>query len=105
MSKDGPTTEEAVAVVDYSPWTDNPQASSMGECHRGPTHTCEQSENESGICGHDVGGHRRSWPIRRVWTARTCPGSERGVRNLSLLKLRAVALALGVAARELLPGD
>jgi hypothetical protein len=32
-------------------------------------------------------------------------GVERGVRNLSLLKLRAVAPALGVAAGELLPGD
>jgi transcriptional regulator with XRE-family HTH domain len=32
-------------------------------------------------------------------------GLERGVRNISVLKLAAVARALGVPARELLPAD
>jgi hypothetical protein len=32
-------------------------------------------------------------------------GIERGVRNVSLLKLHAVARALGVPAGSLMPGD
>jgi transcriptional regulator with XRE-family HTH domain len=32
-------------------------------------------------------------------------GVERGVRNISVLKLEAIARALGVAARELLPTE
>jgi transcriptional regulator with XRE-family HTH domain len=32
-------------------------------------------------------------------------GVERGVRNLSVLKLRAIASALGVATRDLIPGE
>ena len=32
-------------------------------------------------------------------------GIERGVRNISVLKLNAIAVALGVPARDLLPTD
>jgi transcriptional regulator with XRE-family HTH domain len=32
-------------------------------------------------------------------------GIERGVRNISLLKLHAIAKALGIPPRDLLPGD